>query len=114
MVTMSKKVTVLVVDDDTFNVRLMAEMCQNASYRVFEATDGVRALELARQELPELILLDAMMAGKNGFEVCRELRGDPRTSETATSNGRPNACSKASGAGVAWSSSSANRGMCFP
>lgn len=80
---MSKKVKVLVVDDDTFNVRLMAEMCQSSGFEVCEAGDGARALELARTEMPELVLLDAMMAGKSGFDVCRELRADPLTASMA-------------------------------
>ena len=81
--TTEQKPSVLVVDDDSFNLRLMAEMCQSAGYQVFQASDGCQALDLARQHLPALVLLDAMMTGKDGFEVCRELRADPNTSEMA-------------------------------
>jgi len=77
---MAEQQTILVVDDDRFNVTLMRELCQSAGYRVLEAHDGFEALRLARQEMPDLMLLDLMMSGKNGFEVCQEIRGDPATS----------------------------------
>jgi diguanylate cyclase (GGDEF)-like protein len=71
---MSKNVKILVVDDDKFNVTLMRELCETTGYEVIEAHDGNEALDLARSESPDLMLLDIMMGGKNGFDVCRELR----------------------------------------
>lgn len=71
----------MVVDDDRFNVTLMRELCQSAGYQTIEASDGFEALRLARQEMPDLMLLDLMMSGKNGFEVCQEIREDPATRE---------------------------------
>ncbi len=65
---------ILVVDDDKFNVTLMRELCETTGYEVIEAHDGNEALDLARSESPDLMLLDIMMGGKNGFDVCRELR----------------------------------------
>jgi len=67
-------VKILVVDDDKFNVTLMRELCETTGYEVIEAHDGNEALDLARSESPDLMLLDIMMGGKNGFDVCRELR----------------------------------------
>jgi len=73
--------TILVVDDDKFNVALMRELCETAGYEVLEALDGDAAIEKAVSARPDLILLDIMMQGKDGFEVCRELRARPETVE---------------------------------
>lgn len=78
---MAEAETILVVDDDKFNLTLMRELCESAGYRVLEAGDGTSALELVLQQPPDLILLDVMMAGKDGFEVCLELRSREETAE---------------------------------
>ena len=46
-------------------------------YKVFEAADGLQTIQIARDKRPDLVLLDVMMPGKNGWEVARELRNDP-------------------------------------
>jgi putative two-component system response regulator len=70
---------VLVVDDTPDNLALMAGLLKD-HYRVRLANDGEKALQLARRaEPPDLILLDVMMPGMDGYTVCRELKGDPRT-----------------------------------
>jgi signal transduction histidine kinase len=74
---------ILVVDDDPVNVELLCELLATMDYRVRGAHDGPEALELARREDPDLILLDVMMPGMNGFEVCRRLRSDPVTATTS-------------------------------
>ena len=72
---------VLVVDDTPENLQLMHGLLREA-YQVKLANHGVRALELAsREPLPDLILLDIMMPEIDGFEVCRRLKGDPRTAD---------------------------------
>ena len=48
---------------------------------VITATNGLEALETARKEHPQMILLDVLMPGKNGFQVCRQLKTDPATSD---------------------------------
>ena len=73
--------TVLVVDDDKFNVTLMRELCQSIGYSVMEASDGFEALRKVRRRRPDIILLDLMMTGKNGFEVCQELKSDSSTAD---------------------------------
>jgi diguanylate cyclase (GGDEF)-like protein len=78
---MAEKELILVVDDDKFNVTLMREMCESAGYRVVEAHDGHQAVEKAVAEHPDLILLDIMMSGKDGFEVCLEIRARDETAE---------------------------------
>jgi two-component system alkaline phosphatase synthesis response regulator PhoP len=72
---------VLVVDDEV-NIRLLCRVNLAASgIEVLEAEDGATGLELARSERPDLILLDVMMPGLDGWEVARKLAADPKTSE---------------------------------
>lgn len=69
---------ILVVDDEPTNLQLLRQILQN-QYRLLFAKDGARTLELARQERPDLILLDVMMPGMTGFETCRRLKAEPLT-----------------------------------
>ena len=71
---------ILVVDDIDANVRLLQAKLQAEYYEVLTAGDGASALVLAREERPDLVLLDVMMPGMDGFEVCRRLKEDPHTS----------------------------------
>jgi CheY-like chemotaxis protein len=68
--------TVLVVDDEKQNRMLLAELIKD-DCRVILAKNGQQALERAREQHPDLILLDVMMPKKSGFEVCEALRADP-------------------------------------
>lgn len=70
---------ILVVDDNPLNVEPLCELLAAMGYRVDQALDGRTALRIARERLPDLILLDVMMPGMNGFEVCDELKRDPVT-----------------------------------
>ena len=74
-----KAARILVVDDEERNRRLLAAMLEAEGYSAAEAADGTRALELARQSPPDLILLDIMMPGIDGFEVARALKADAAT-----------------------------------
>jgi DNA-binding response OmpR family regulator len=65
---------VLVVDDDTKTVELVKLYLNRDGYRVFTAGDGNEALRLARENHPDLIVLDLMLPGISGLEVCRILR----------------------------------------
>jgi DNA-binding response OmpR family regulator len=67
---------VLVVDDDKKIVELVAAYLKRDGYQVLAAHDGQRALALARQEQPALIVLDLMMPGMDGLGVCRALRNE--------------------------------------
>lgn len=69
---------ILAVDDEAGNLQLLRQILQD-HYRLAYAKDGARALELARQERPDLILLDVMMPGMTGYEVCRTLKADAAT-----------------------------------
>lgn len=65
---------VLVVDDDTKTVELVRLYLNRDGYKVLTAYDGVEALRLAREGHPDLIVLDLMLPGINGLEICRTLR----------------------------------------
>lgn len=69
---------VLAVDDEASNLQLLRQILQD-HYRLLFAKDGPRALELARQERPDLILLDVMMPEMTGYEVCAALKAQPGT-----------------------------------
>jgi diguanylate cyclase (GGDEF)-like protein/PAS domain S-box-containing protein len=72
----------LVIDDD-FTVRLLVrQTLENAGIEVAEAEDGERGLEALARLDPDIVLLDVMMPGKNGFEVCAELRAIPARMRT--------------------------------
>ena len=67
---------VLVVDDDPKTVELVKLYLNRDGYKVLTSYDGVEALRLAREGHPDLIVLDVMLPGIDGFEVCRILRGE--------------------------------------
>jgi DNA-binding response OmpR family regulator len=66
--------TVLVVDDSVLTVRQLSHYFERRGFRVLTATDGVSALECARSEHPDVILLDLELPDLHGFDVCRHLR----------------------------------------
>jgi two-component system cell cycle response regulator len=70
---------ILVVDDVEPNVRLLEAKLTLEYYEVLTAADGATALQVAADERPDLILLDVMMPGMDGFETCRRLKADPVT-----------------------------------
>ena len=67
---------ILVVDDDIRTVELVKLYLNRDGYRVITATDGVDALRLTRQSHPDLIVLDIMLPGLDGLEICRTLRNE--------------------------------------
>lgn len=69
---------VLIVDDEPTNLRVLVDSLKG-NYECLTATDGKTALELARKASPDLILLDIMMPGMDGYEVCRQLKEDKQT-----------------------------------
>jgi DNA-binding response OmpR family regulator len=68
---------ILMIDDSPTILTLLGRMLKQNNYTVFEAKDGESGLEIARSENPELIFLDIVLPGINGFEVLRRLRRDP-------------------------------------
>ncbi|NJD68606.1 MAG: metal-dependent phosphohydrolase [Candidatus Methylomirabilota bacterium] len=71
--------TILVVDDQEVNSALIETILAPQGYEIISATDGKRALELVATRPPDLILLDVIMPGMSGFEVCTRLKEDERT-----------------------------------
>ena len=73
------KQKVLVVDDED-NIRMLVKFnLEKADYEVFEAEDGRKAVEMATDLLPDIVILDLMLPGIDGLEVCRNLKRNPRT-----------------------------------
>jgi putative two-component system response regulator len=70
---------ILVVDDNQDNVVLMRELLGSRGYEVLSAATAEEAQDLIHSQPPDLILLDVIMPGKSGYELCRELKQDPQT-----------------------------------
>jgi len=75
--------TVLVVDDEKDLVDLVKYHLEKEGLKCLEARDGETALQVARERTPDLVVLDLMLPGVDGLEVCRKLRKDPKTSSIA-------------------------------
>lgn len=71
--------TVLVIDDDRKNLLLAREILDRESYRVLAARDGETGIQCARRSQPDIILLDVIMPGIDGFETFARLKGDEGT-----------------------------------
>lgn len=71
--------TILIVDDLPTNLGLLFRHLERAGFRVMAAQDGPAALSQVQQDPPDLILLDIMLPGVNGFEICRRLKADQTT-----------------------------------
>src|SRR5512136_898189 len=69
---------ILIVEDKAVSRELLRTVLEKQGYAVTEAEDGEQALQQARAEVPDLILLDLQMPLRNGYEVVAELRQDPR------------------------------------
>jgi putative two-component system response regulator len=73
--------TILIVDDEAGGRYTLESILEEQGYRIEMAESGAEALEKARQLLPDVILLDVMMPGMDGFEVCQRIRKDPLLAE---------------------------------
>lgn len=73
------KATVLVIDDEKDLVELLRYNLEKEGYDVIGANEGAAGLDIARRHRPDLVILDVMMPQPDGLEVCRRLRGDPKT-----------------------------------
>ena len=98
----SKKI--IVVDDESSLVQLCQIVLENAGFTVRGAYSGKQALNLLNDEVPDLILLDVMMPGMNGIELCREIRNNEEAKRihivmyTADSSDSTRKCSIEAGA----------------
>ncbi|MBF0296095.1 MAG: diguanylate cyclase [Magnetococcales bacterium] len=75
-----EKPTLLIVDDESVNIEILAKYLQ-AEYRVLFTTDPLKAVEMAERTLPDLILMDVVMPGIDGYEACRRLKARAITRE---------------------------------
>jgi CheY-like chemotaxis protein len=75
--------TILVADDDPQILAVITRQLGRLGYRILEASDGAAALESARTNHPDLILLDVLMPHMSGWEVARAVRNDPALKDTA-------------------------------
>ncbi|MFA5890232.1 MAG: response regulator [Actinomycetota bacterium] len=98
------RVQVLVVDDDPLVRALLSEVLHESEFDLRQAADGTEALRVAGENVPDVIVLDVMMPGVNGFEVCRRLRTDPRFEDVRivmlTARDTPEDKARASAAGA--------------
>ncbi|MGP8216033.1 MAG: response regulator transcription factor [Bacteroidia bacterium] len=73
---------ILLVDDEPDALDFLSYNFKNAGYEVFTALDGRSAIQIAKEVLPDIIILDVMMPEMDGIETCKELRGLPETKNT--------------------------------
>lgn len=78
----SRPPTVLCIDDDRIVLSYCSDALERQGLRTLVASDGPSGIEIAKRERPDLILLDVMMPGMTGLEVCRRLRTEPALKET--------------------------------
>ncbi|HEX3134566.1 MAG TPA: response regulator [Planctomycetota bacterium] len=76
-------IAILLVDDTPANLQVLMETLKPLGHKLLAAKDGPTALTVARRNRPALILLDVMMPGMDGFEVCRQLKCDPDLMQSA-------------------------------
>jgi len=73
--------TILIVDDIPTNIKVLLDFLHDSNFSVSVAKNGESALKKAQEELPQLIFLDVMMPGIDGFETCRRLKANPKTKD---------------------------------
>jgi DNA-binding response OmpR family regulator len=76
---MAKKI--LLVEDDPAVLRAISFILEKEGYNVLTATDGLDGLSKAKGENPDLLVLDVMLPGIDGFEICHRLRAEPQTAQ---------------------------------
>jgi len=76
-------IKILIVEDDTFLLNMYADKFRAEKFDVSVADNGIKALKLAQENKPEIILLDILLPKKNGFEVLEELKANKETSNIA-------------------------------
>ena len=69
---------ILLVDDNISNLKVLGAVLSSRGYRVALASNGEECLEFVEKQLPDLIFLDIMMPGLNGFDVCKRLKSNPK------------------------------------
>ena len=75
-------ISILVIEDDEIVARTIERCLRGSEYRVRLANSGVEGLRSARRDVPQLVILDVIMPGMDGYAVCREMRNDPVLEDT--------------------------------
>ncbi|MBI2831441.1 MAG: response regulator [Chloroflexi bacterium] len=78
---MAKPVKILVIDDDRVLVDATKTVLESRNYQVVAAYDGDEGLKKAKEEKPDLIILDIIMPTKDGFKVCEQIKGNPEIAD---------------------------------
>jgi two-component system cell cycle response regulator DivK len=73
--------TVLYVEDNEFNRKIVRQLLSRTGYRLVEASDGEGALDLVREDRPDLVLMDVQLPRMSGLDATRALRADPATAD---------------------------------
>jgi two-component system, OmpR family, alkaline phosphatase synthesis response regulator PhoP len=74
---------ILIIEDDPATQRLVDYTLRHEGYEVISASNGLEGLRKARDEAPNLVILDIMLPGLDGYEICHRLRADPATESIA-------------------------------
>lgn len=74
-----KQRTILIVEDNEMNRDIASQLLEMEGYSVLQALDGATGIKLAAENQPDLILMDMQMPGRDGFEITRALKQDPKT-----------------------------------
>src|SRR5437762_14304658 len=74
-----RKKTILYIEDNEYNRKIVRQLLSRTSYRLIEAVDGESGVARAQQELPDLILMDVQLPKMSGLDATRVLKADPRT-----------------------------------
>jgi len=78
----ARPTTILWIDDDRLLLSACGDAFEQYGYRLLAASDGPTGIEMAKRDHPDLILLDVVMFGMDGLEVCQRLRAEPSLAET--------------------------------
>jgi two-component system cell cycle response regulator DivK len=73
--------TILYVEDNEFNRKIVRQLLSRTSYRLLEATDGEAGVDAAREERPDLVIMDIQLPRMSGLDATRQIRADPATAE---------------------------------
>ncbi len=76
---MSKKI--VICDDEPFILESVKHVVTREGYEAITAEDGLKGIELVQKEIPDLVILDVMMPGKTGYEVCKIIKDDSKTKD---------------------------------
>lgn len=72
---------ILVIEDDPATLRLVDYTLRQEKYKIIKASNGLEGLRKAREETPDLVILDVMLPGMDGYEICHQLRAEPATAD---------------------------------